>query len=104
MLLRISNCVSFFLQCNEVGFPSAGLSLYDLRSFRNGVASLPARDTNSLRIWVEVMLHLSHASPLLREKGEQLGKEGQERRFHRGDGEGALWLTGESLSGKDEAA
>jgi hypothetical protein len=48
------------------------------------------------------MLHMSHASPLLREKGEQLGKEGQEK-LHRGDGEVAVWLKGESLSGKDEA-
>jgi hypothetical protein len=50
------------------------------------------------------MLNQSHASPLWREKGEQHGKEGQERRFHRGDGEGAVWLKGESLSGKDESA
>jgi hypothetical protein len=27
------------------------------------------------------MLHPSHASPLRREKGEKLGKEGQERRL-----------------------
>jgi hypothetical protein len=42
------------------------------------------------------MLHLLHVYPLWREKGEQLGKEGQERRLHRGDGEGAVWLKGKA--------
>jgi hypothetical protein len=36
-------------------------------------------------------------------KSERLGKKGQERRLHRGEGEGAVWLNRETLSGKYEA-